>query len=376
MSTTPSAIVLAAGDGARMRSRIPKPLHPICGRAMVLHVLDALAGALAPAGGATAGSAVVVVVRAATDQVAKSVRDGAPPGIQVETAEQPEPNGTGEALAIGLTGLPAPGRTDESSVVVLAGDMPLLRSETIAALVKEHEAAGAAATLLTAQLDDPAGYGRVVRDRDGAIARVVEDADASPAERRLREVSTSVYCFRKALLAPALRRISPANAQGEYYLPDVLAVLHDAGHRVGSVMAGDPLEAAGVNDRAQLAAAEAAMRRRINSAWMSKGVAMVDPASTYVDADVLLSADVTIHPGSTLTGRTVVGPGAVIGPCTHLAETDVGPFAVVRHSHATLARIGEGATVGPFAVIEPGAVVPEGAVIAARGVVAGTEASP
>ncbi|HWH36076.1 MAG TPA: sugar phosphate nucleotidyltransferase, partial [Acidimicrobiales bacterium] len=216
----------------------------------------------------------------------------------------------------------------------MPGDAPLLRPATLAALVEAHRRQGSAATLLTARLHDPTGYGRVVRGADGAVRRIVEQLDATPEEQAIDEVATSVYCFRHSLLAPALRRITPDNQRGEYYLTDVVDVLAGTGHPVASVVIDDPAEAMGVNDRAQLATAEAELRRRINQAWMLQGVRMVDPDHTYVDAGVRLAADVTLHPGTVLGGTTEIGAGAEIGPGSHLVDCVVGAGASVAHSSA------------------------------------------
>src|SRR5664280_473978 len=278
-----SAVVLAAGEGTRMRSARPKPLHRLCGRPMVLHVLDALAQLPV--------TRVVVVVGHRGEWVTKTLIEHAPPGMVIEFVEQVEQRGTGDAMSVALTGLPDDEGDDDGDVVVLPGDTPLVRPASLAALVREHRASDAAATLLTALLDDPTGYGRVVRGRDDSVARVVEDADASDAEREVHEVNTSMYCFRRSVLAPALRRLSPANARGEYYLTDVVSVLYEAGHRVGSVVVVDTMEVAGVNDRAQLAVAEAELRDRINERWMRRGVTMWDPETTYIDVDVQLATD-------------------------------------------------------------------------------------
>ena len=205
-----------------MRSARPKPLHRLCGRPMVLHVLDALAQ--------LSVARVVVVVGHRADWVTKTLVEHAPPGMVIEFVEQGEPRGTGDAMSVALTGLPDDVGDDEGDVVVLPGDTPLLRPATLTGLVHSHRSSDGAATLLTAILDDPTGYGRVVRGRDDLVARVVEHGDATDEELEVREVNTSIYCFRRSVLAPSLRRLSPANAQGEYYLTDVVGVLYEAGH--------------------------------------------------------------------------------------------------------------------------------------------------
>ena len=348
-----SAVVLAAGEGTRMRSHRPKPLHRLCGRPLVLHVLDALAELEV--------DRVVVVVGHRGEWVTKTLVDHAPHGLEIEFVEQPEQHGTGDATAVGLTGLPdESGEAEDGDVVVLPGDTPLLRPPTLAALVRHHRQHDAGATLLTADLPESTGYGRVVRGRDGVVTRVVEEADADEEERAITEVNTSIYCFRRSVLAPSLRRVSPANAQGEYYLTDVVGVLHEAGYRVEAVTVADPMEAAGVNDRAQLAVAEAELRDRINERWMRRGVTMWDPERTYVDAEVRLEPDVTLLPGVVLRGDSSVGAGAEIGPDCTLIDTQIGEGAEIRNSVCTRSSVGARARVGPYAVLGPGTVVADG----------------
>ncbi|MGH9137583.1 MAG: bifunctional UDP-N-acetylglucosamine diphosphorylase/glucosamine-1-phosphate N-acetyltransferase GlmU [Acidimicrobiales bacterium] len=346
-----SAIVLAAGEGTRMRSNRPKPLHLLCGRAMVLYVLDAL-------GDVQLDRCVVVVGRGA-DRVATKLSQTAE-GLPLEFVEQRIQRGTGDAVSVALTAFPEDDLDDDDSgdVLVLPGDTPLLRPATIAGLVAEHRASSAVCTILTAELDDPTGYGRVLRGRDGRVLRVVEQRDATPDELAVKEVNTSIYCFRRSLLPAALRRVTPDNAQGEYYLTDVVEVLAEAGHPVSAIAVGDPAETYGVNDRRQLAASEAELRHRTNDAWLRAGVSMVDPQRTYVDATVRIGTDVTLFPGVVLQGATVIGDGAEIGSGSRLVDCVVGARAVVDATVAHGAEIGEDAVVGPFAVLGPGAEVP------------------
>ena len=360
-----SAVVLAAGEGTRMRSERPKPLHLLCGRPMILHVLDAMAEIDV--------RRVVVVVGHRGEWVTKTLAQHAPPSMQIEFVEQLTRTGTGDALAVGLTGLPDDDDEVED-VVVLPGDTPLLRPQTLAALVRAHRTEDAGATLLTAVVENPTGYGRVVLGKDGTVARVVEEADATEEEKLLDEVNTSIYCFRRSILAPTLRRLSPANAEGEYYLTDAVGVLSSAGYTVRSLVLPDSMEAAGVNDRAQLAVAEAELRDRINERWMRRGVTMWDPERTYVDADATLDADVSLLPGVILRGGCRIGAGAEIGPHAVLTDTVVGEGAVVGTSVCTRATIGDGARVGPYCVLEPGAEVAPGTEVAPHGVVPGPEA--
>jgi bifunctional UDP-N-acetylglucosamine pyrophosphorylase/glucosamine-1-phosphate N-acetyltransferase len=347
-----SAVVLAAGEGARMRSTRPKPLHLLCGRAMVLYVLDALP--------APEIDRAVVVVGHGAERVTKKLTDDSA-GLRLEFVEQHQQRGTGDAVAVGLTGLPEDDLDDDRDVLVVPGDTPLLRPETVAALVAEHRHAGAACTILTARVSDPTGYGRIVRvGNDDRIQRIVEQADAAPDELEIDEINTGIFCFRRSLLAPALRLVHPDNAQGEYYLTDVVEVLAEAGHRVVSLVAPDPDETAGVNDRAQLASAEAALRTRTNRAWLARGVTLVDPAATYIDATVELAADVTIFPGAILQGRTSIGEGVEIGPGCRLIDCTVGEHTTLEHTVGRLSEIGADCEVGPYAVLEAGSRIPPG----------------
>ena len=323
-----SAVVLAAGEGTRMRSERPKPLHLLCGRPMVLHVLDAMAELDV--------RRVVVVVGHRGEWVTKTLVQLAPPAMKIEFVEQLTQSGTGDALAVGLTGL-ADDDDEVEDVVVLPGDTPLLRPQTLAALVRAHRAEDAGATLLTAVVEDPHGYGRVVHGKDGGVSRVVLEADATEEEKAITEVTTSIYCFRRSILAPTLRRLSPANAQREYYLTDAVAVLSSAGYMVQSIPLTDSMEAAGVNDRAQLAVAEAELRDRINERWMRRGVTMWDPERTYVDAEAHLEADVSLLPGVILRGDCRIGAGTEVGPNCALIDTVVGRGAVVTESVCTRA---------------------------------------
>ncbi|MGI8755843.1 MAG: bifunctional UDP-N-acetylglucosamine diphosphorylase/glucosamine-1-phosphate N-acetyltransferase GlmU, partial [Acidimicrobiales bacterium] len=343
------------GEGTRMRSARPKPLHLLAGRAMLQYMLDSLADC--------STGRVVVVVGHGAERVTKKLQ-AAEGELHLTFVEQHEQLGTGDAASVGLTGLPDDDGpdADDHDVLVLPGDMPLLRPGTIAALVAEHRAAGAACTLLTAVVPEPGSYGRILRGKDDQVLRIVERVDATPDEVAIDEINTAVYCFRRSVLAPALRRIEPENVQGEYYLTDVVEVLREAGYRVGAMAVADAAEAEGINDRVQLAAAEAELRRRTNERWLRAGVTLVDPASSYLDATVTLGPDVTVFPGTILQGSTVVGAGAEIGPHTRLVDCAVGAGAVVEQSNGRDAEVGAGAHVGPFAALAPGASVPDGAV--------------
>jgi bifunctional UDP-N-acetylglucosamine pyrophosphorylase/glucosamine-1-phosphate N-acetyltransferase len=346
-----SAVVLAAGEGTRMRSSRPKPLHMLCGRPMLLHVLDALVEVPI--------DRVVVVVGHGAERVTKTLQEQAPPELVIEFVEQHSQRGTGDAASVALTAFPDDD-SDDADILVLPGDAPLLQPSTVGSLVAEHRASDAAATVLTAVVDDPRGYGRVVRGKDDRVARIVEDADATYEEREIAEVNTSVYCFRRGLMAPALRRLDPDNAKGEYYLSDMVAVLSDTGHKVAAMISDDASETMGVNDRAQLALAERELRRRTNERWMRGGVTMLDPDRTCVDMTVELAPEVTLYPDVMLQGHTVVGARAHLGPNVRLVSCVIGEGAWVEQVTGHDAEVGANAIVGPFAVLEPGSYVPEG----------------
>jgi bifunctional UDP-N-acetylglucosamine pyrophosphorylase/glucosamine-1-phosphate N-acetyltransferase len=340
-----------------MRSQRPKPLHLICGRPMIMHVLGALDELTV--------RRTVVVVGHGAERVTKKVQEQSPAALNITFVEQRVQRGTGDAVIVGLTAFPDDDVDDTSTVVILPGDTPLLSAPMVTAFVAAHETAANAATVLTARPADPTGYGRVIRGRDDRVVRIVEQRDATAEELMSGEVNTSIYCFRRDLLGPALRRLSPDNAQGEYYLTDVIGVLASAGYPVGAFEALDAAETQGVNDRAQLAAAEAQLRARTNRRWLLAGVTMVDPAHTYLDVTVNLGRDVTLYPGTMLQGRTIVADRCDIGPHTQLVDCVVGPDSVVEHSVGRDADIGADANVGPYAVLAPGTVVPDGAVTGA-----------
>ncbi|MEP1126053.1 MAG: NTP transferase domain-containing protein [Ilumatobacter sp.] len=343
-----SAIVLAAGEGTRMRSSRPKPLHMICGRAMVMHVIHALEK-LAP-------ERTALVVGHGAEQVTKKVQAMAPAWANVAFVEQLEQNGTGDAAAIGMTAFDGDDYDDDATIVVLNGDAPLLRPDTLDELVATHVANGNAATLLTSVMADPTGYGRVVRKKDGQVLRVVEQRDATPDELDIKEWNTGIYAFRRDLLGPALRSLTTDNTQGEYYLTDVVASLAVMGHRIGCVQAPTE-ETQGVNDRWQLALAERELRNRTNRRWLLNGVTMLDPRQTFIDVTVTIGRDVTLYPGTMLQGSTTIGDGCEIGPDVRLTDCAVGSDATVTHTVGTDAEVGPGAVVGPYAHLPSGSSV-------------------
>jgi bifunctional UDP-N-acetylglucosamine pyrophosphorylase/glucosamine-1-phosphate N-acetyltransferase len=348
-----AAIVLAAGEGTRMRSTTPKVLHALCGRPMLLHVLDALERLPL--------ERIVVVVGQRSEQIVKTVQEKLEGSVGVEFVEQHTPRGTGDAVSVALTAGYFDDLDAEDDIIVLPGDAPLIGATTLADLATRHRNEDAAATILTAIIDDPSGLGRIVRGKDDRVARIVEHRDATDDELGIDEINTSIYCFRRNLLAPALRRLSPVNAQGEYYLTDAIAVLRDAGHKVVAEPVGDPAEALMVNDRAQLADAERALRERINGDWMRAGVSMVDPDRTYVDATVELAPDIRLHPGTILEGRTVIGAGSVIGPDTRIVDSIIGERVTIANSVVREAEIADDCSVGPFAHLRSGSRLLAGA---------------
>jgi bifunctional UDP-N-acetylglucosamine pyrophosphorylase/glucosamine-1-phosphate N-acetyltransferase len=339
-------VVLAAGEGTRMKSAaLPKVLHGFAGRSMLGHVLAATAPLFA--------THTQVVVGHRRDEVVAHLAEVAP---AVDTVVQAEQHGTGHAVRLALEELPADAAT---TVVVVPGDAPLLTAAALQRLVAEHASTGAAATLLTSAVDDPGGYGRVIRDADGSVARVVEHKDATAAELAVREVATSVYAFDHAPLRAAVKRLSRDNVQGEEYLPDVIGILAADGHDIGAE-AAPATETAGVNDRVQLAAAHRIYNARLLDAHMRAGVTVVDPETTWVDAEVVLEADATLLPGVDLHGTCSIAAGAEIGPQTTLMDTVVGARSRVERTVARQSRIGADVTIGPFAYLRPGTVVADG----------------
>ena len=355
-----AVVVLAAGEGTRMRSARPKVLHEMAGRTLVGHVL----AAAAPLGADT----TLVVVGAGREAVAAHLDRIAPDAIPVVQAEQ---RGTGHAARVALEAAP----DVDGTVLLLPGDTPLQRTETLCRLVEEHQSSGAVATLLTAVLPDPTGYGRVLRRDDGAVAAVVEHRDATEEQRAVDEVNTSVYAFEAGPLRDALTRLSTANAQGEEYLTDVVGLFVSAGLTVAALV-GEAVETAGVNDRVQLAAVHRAYNERLLESWMRSGVTVVDPATTWVDAEVELAPDVVLRPGVQLHGRTRVARGAEVGPDCTLVDTAVGERARVTRAHCTGAEVGPDAEVGPFAYLRPGAALGPGSKVGTYVEVKGSQIGP
>ncbi len=344
-----AVVVLAAGSGTRMKSKTSKVLHPVCGRSMIGHVLR-VAQAVQP-------GHLVTVVGVGREQVGPHALEQAPETL---LAVQESQDGTGHAVRVGLEALREAAGTTDGTVVVMYGDTPLLQGDTIEALVADHDAEGRAVTVLTGEVADPFGYGRVLRDEAGAVTGIVEQKEATEEQAAVREINSGVYAFDGAFLAEALTRVTNDNAKGEYYLTDVVAIAVAERRPVGAHLIEDVRQTEGANDRAQLADLAAELNRRILRRWMRDGVTILDPATTWVDADVVLAPDVTLLPGVQLHGATVVAEDAVIGPDCTLKDTEVGQGAKVVRTHAELAVIGPGASVGPFSYLRPGTVLDAG----------------
>ncbi|MBA4865357.1 bifunctional UDP-N-acetylglucosamine diphosphorylase/glucosamine-1-phosphate N-acetyltransferase GlmU [Streptomyces sp. PSKA54] len=336
-----AVVVLAAGEGTRMKSATPKVLHDICGRSLVGHVLAA-SRELEP-------QELVVVVGHAREQVAAHLAEV---DSTVRTAVQEKQKGTGHAVRMALEEL---GGAVDGTVVVVCGDTPLLTGETLQHLAGTHAADGNAVTVLTAEVPDATGYGRIVRaEASGAVTAIVEHKDATDAQRAIREINSGVFAFDGRLLADALGKVRTDNSQGEEYLTDVLGILREAGHRVGASVAGDHREIAGINNRVQLAEARRILNDRLLERAMLAGVTVVDPASTWVDVTVTFEQDAVVHPGTQLLGATHLAEGCEVGPNTRLTDTRVGAGARVDNSVSVGAEVGPQASVGPYAYLRPG----------------------
>ncbi|WP_425832803.1 bifunctional UDP-N-acetylglucosamine diphosphorylase/glucosamine-1-phosphate N-acetyltransferase GlmU [Streptomyces fractus] len=343
-ANTPAAVVvLAAGEGTRMKSATPKVLHELCGRSLVGHVLAA-SRELEP-------QQLVVVVGHEREKVAAHVNEV---DAEARTAVQAEQNGTGHAVRMGLEGLDHENGLT-GTVVVVCGDTPLLTGGTLKALAATHAADGNAVTVLTAEVPDATGYGRIVRDNvSGAVTAIVEHKDATEAQRAINEINSGVFAFDGRLLTEALKQVRTDNSQGEEYLTDVLGILREAGHRVGASVAVDHREIAGINNRVQLAEARRTLNDRILEQAMLGGVTVVDPVSTLVDVTVTFERDATVLPGTQLHGATHLAEGSVVGPNSRLTDTRVGAGAHVDNTVAYSSDVGPGASVGPFAYLRPG----------------------
>lgn len=351
MAENIAVVILAAGQGTRMKSALPKVLHKIGGRSLIAHVLDTAAG-LQPA-------SIISVVRHERDSVAAAIVDHAPHTVIVDQDEIP---GTGRAVELALMALP---KQFDGSVVVLSGDVPLIDAATLGELIMGHQQNNRAMTLLSAVLDDPTGLGRIIRDETGSMIGIVEEKDANEAQRAITEINGGIYVFAKFALEEALRNIGTNNAQGEKYLTDAASMILAAGGHVEAITADDAWLIAGVNDREQLSAAGRELNRRIIRAHQLAGVTVRDPETTWIDADVTIEPDVELLPGTFLHGATAISRGAVIGPDTTLIDCEVGEDAHIRRSEATLAVFAAHSEIGPFSYVRPGTELGEAGKIGA-----------
>ena len=335
------AVVLAAGQGTRMKSKLFKVLHPVCGKPMVQHIVDRLKQVLI--------DEIVVIVGHGAEQVKEQLGD------TVFYAQQEKQLGTAHAVMMGSELL----HDKRGTTLVVTGDTPLIRDETLALLMNHHIQTGASATILTTVLDDATGYGRIVRQPDGSVAKIVEHKDASEEQRNIREINTGIFCFDNQKLFQALTKVKDDNVQGEYYLTDVIEILKNDKEIISAYLTKDTEEGIGVNDRVQLSQVEQIMRRRINETHMRNGVTIKDPSSTYIESDVVIGADTVIQPGSFLRGKIQIGENCLIGPNADLSNTVIEDGVSIQYTVVNDSVIRKEANVGPFAYIRPGSDVGE-----------------
>ncbi|WP_200950135.1 MULTISPECIES: bifunctional UDP-N-acetylglucosamine diphosphorylase/glucosamine-1-phosphate N-acetyltransferase GlmU [unclassified Nocardioides] len=335
-----TVVVLAAGGGTRMKSKTMKVLHEVGGRSMIGHVLNAVQ-AMEP-------QRIVAVIGTQREQVGPHIQQLVPEAI---LAVQESQDGTGHAVRVAIDALDGP---LEGTVVVVTGDTPLLRGDSLRAFAEEHEAAERAVSILSGIVPNPFGYGRIVRNKEGDVEAIVEEKDATPLQRDIGEINSGILAFDASFLAEALTKIGNNNANAEFYLTDTVGIAREAGLTVGAYAIDDVSQTEGANDRAQLAALGRELNRRIVTQWMKDGVTVMDPETTWIDADVVLNRDVTILPGTQLLGATVIGEDAVVGPDTTLKDCEIGQGARVVRTHGELAVIGDEANVGPFSYLRPG----------------------
>jgi bifunctional UDP-N-acetylglucosamine pyrophosphorylase/glucosamine-1-phosphate N-acetyltransferase len=341
----PVVVILAAGQGTRMRSKLPKMLHPVCGRPLVQWPIAAAR---------EAGAERIIVVDSPELRLSTLAQEG------IEVVVQERPLGTADAVKAGVAGLESGA---DQTVVILNGDVPLITAATISTLVETHERSGAAATIATMTLEDPSGYGRIVRDPDGNVERVAETkeaGDASEYEQHIREINTGMFAFEAAALADALQEVRPDNAQGELYLPDVLPIMRARERSVQAYELTDHREILQINERRQLAEVTAVAQRLIHERHMLSGVTIVNPSATVIDAGVAIGQDSVIAPFSSLHGTTAIGSDCAVGPGATLVDADVGDGSTILHSYITGATVGDRVSVGPFAYLRPGTILREG----------------
>ncbi|AZU59853.1 bifunctional UDP-N-acetylglucosamine diphosphorylase/glucosamine-1-phosphate N-acetyltransferase GlmU [Neobacillus mesonae] len=329
------AVILAAGQGTRMKSKLYKVLHPVCGKPMVQHVVDQVRELNI--------EEIVTIIGHGAEKVKAQLGEGSHYALQGEQLGTAHAVMQAESSLAGKAGV----------TIVVCGDTPLIKSETMEALFKQHEETGAKATILTARITDPTGYGRIVRNENDHVEKIVEHKDASDSEREINEINTGTYCFDNIALFEALKNVSNDNVQGEYYLPDVIEILKKQGEIVSAFQTDDLEETLGVNDRVALAEAERIMRSRINKGHMRNGVTIIDPGSTYIESEVTIGQDTVIYPGTILKGNTTIGADCQIGPHSEIDSCKVGDGTVIRQSAAFKSSIGCRVSIGPFAHIRP-----------------------
>ncbi|WP_042354629.1 bifunctional UDP-N-acetylglucosamine diphosphorylase/glucosamine-1-phosphate N-acetyltransferase GlmU [Bacillus rubiinfantis] len=329
------AVILAAGQGTRMKSKLYKVLHPVCGKPMVQHVVDQI--------NRLNIDEIVTIIGHGAEKVKSQLGEISQYALQEVQLGTAHAVMQAESILAGKTGV----------TIVVCGDTPLIKAETMEALFRHHEEKKAKATILTARIADPTGYGRIVRNDEGFVEKIVEHKDASEAEREIKEINTGTYCFDNQALFAALTKVSNDNVQGEYYLPDVIEILKKQGAVVSAYQTEDLDETLGVNDRVALAEAERLMRSRINERHMRNGVTIVDPATTYIETDVEIGQDTVIFPGSIIRGKTKIGMDCQIGPHSEIESCEISDGTVIRQSAAFHSSIGSGVNIGPFAHIRP-----------------------
>lgn len=335
------SIILAAGKGTRMKSRHPKVIHKVCGKEMVNHVIDASKNAGVEEN--------ILVLGHKIDEVKKSVGD------DISIVVQTEQLGTAHAVMMAESLI-----NDEDTVVVLCGDTPLIESDTLDRFFKYHDEHGYSVTVLSSEVEDPTGYGRIVRDDNGNLLRIVEQKDADEDIQKIREINSGIYCFDGGILKDALRLVGNNNAQGEYYLPDTIEIIRNMGLKSGAYKGANITEIMGVNSRVQLSQAENLMKNRINKFHMENGVTIIDPQNTYIESDVIIGSDTVVLPGCLIEGKTVIGEDCIIGPNTSIKNSKVGNGTEIKKSELIDSFVGENTTVGPYAYLRPKANIGNG----------------